>query len=163
MFDSLQSPKKTFQFLDFSRWVVRVAGPSRRKTPVVPERPKVPFQAEPEEGLPRPTPKNTSSQKRLFDPESGESDSDSTQSECGESQANGILSFGWHGLHSAAKARFQREVSAAGKHPKQKRHYNNASREARGAYVRKTDTFKKNGMSSTRITAVLCQDQCLCS
>ena len=126
-------------------------------------KPTVPFQAEPEEGLPPAKPQNpsNSSSKKLFDAESGESDSDSSE-DGGNTIDPGVLNFGWHSLHHAAKARFMRDTAAAGKPLQSKRPYNNSGRASRAEYARKGDTFKKNGKSSSRILSLFAQPRCLC-
>ena len=102
----------------------------------------------------------SSSSKQLFGPESGESDSSSTENEC--LRGPGAFNFGWHSLHQAAKAHFTRDVATCSKKDRATRPYDNSKREARAAYVRKGDQLKKNGQSSTRISKLLSADQCLC-
>lgn len=138
-------------------------GPSRKKNTTVVTRPTVPFQAEPEEGLPPARPKNasSSSSRKLFDAECEESDSDSSE-DGGNTIDPGVLNFGWHSLHHAAKARFMSDTAAAGKPTQSKRHYNNSGRASRAEYARKGDTFKKNGKSSSRIISLFAQSECLC-
>ena len=100
--------------------------------------------------------------KRLFEAESEESDSDSSEieGECNVQPA--VFNFGWHTLHTAAKAHFNRDVAQCAAKTIPKRPYDNSKREARAGFVRKGDMFKKNGLSSVRISNLLSQDQCLC-
>ena len=101
-----------------------------------------------------------SSSKRPFDAESEESDSDSSEEECNVQPS--VFNFGWHTLHIAAKAYFNRDVAGCAAKTKPKRPYDNSRREARAGFVRKGNMFKKNGISPVRISNLLSQDQCLC-
>ncbi|CAK9020912.1 unnamed protein product [Durusdinium trenchii] len=114
------------------------------------------FQAEPEEGLQVVKSKPSGSKKQLFDPESESSDGECSRDSDAleDTLSSAALNFGWHKLHEAAKARFAKEVSAAGKQEKPKRHYDNSKRAARAAYERTAGKFKENGLSSERITGV---------
>lgn len=108
--------------------------------------------------------KPSGSKKQLFDPESESSDGECSRDSDAleDTLSSAALNFGWHKLHEAAKARFAKEVSAAGKQEKPKRHYDNSKRAARAAYERTAGKFKENGLSSERITGVLAMDECLC-
>ena len=123
----------------------------------------MPFQAEPEEGLPIQA-ASSSSSKALFGPESEEAeDSPRTGASVRHTKRTGKFSFGWSKLHDASKARFNQQVAAIPKPPKNKRPYNNKSRAARAAFARKHGVLKQNGRSSQRISSVLALDECLCT
>ena len=75
--------------------------------------------------------KPSGSKKQLFDPESESSDGECSRDSDAleDTLSSAALNFGWHKLHEAAKARFAKEVSAAGKQEKPKRHYDNSKRD----------------------------------
>ena len=98
---------------------------------------------------------------KLFDPEPAESDAESFASSEGATEP-AVFNFGWHTMHSAARARFSREAASTGRPRKETRHYDMTRRAARAAYVRKEGEFKKNGMSSTRISQVFARATCSC-
>ena len=135
----------------------------RTMTSTIVHRPTVPFQAEPEEGLPIQA-ASSSSSKALFGPESEEAeDSPRTGASGRQTKRTGRFNFGWSKLHDATKARFNKQVAVIPKPPKKKRPYNNKSRAAKAAFARKYDVLKQNGRSSQRISSVLSLDECLCT
>lgn len=137
------------------------SGSRRAKSKAASSRAQFLFQAEPEEDVATRS-KTSSSSKRLFQAESGDSDSDESSQSDGVVQG-GVLNFGWHTLYQASKSQFTRDVAASGKPSKKKRAYDNTRREARAVYVRKDrGSYQKNGKSTERISNLLSSEVCLC-
>ena len=73
-----------------------------------------------------------------------------------------MFNLGWHELHIAAKAKLAGDAAGAGRAPRRKRPYDNRKRKELAVYKRKGDAFKNNGLSESRLIAILDQDACYC-
>ena len=118
------------------------------------------FQPEPEEDIP--VRSASSSSKKLFQAESGDSSTEDGSSCSQEETTPTTFNFGWQQMHKAALARFTEDVSKAGRPPAKKRHYNNENRKTMASYKRSGTKQRENGVSTSRISEVLSQDTCLC-
>ena len=128
------------------------------------DRPKLPFQDEPEE-LPSKskTTSKPSSSTTLFGPECEESETSESEDYGCQTKTAGMFTLGWEKFFEGSKARFNGKVSKVSKSIQKKRPYDNTQRAARAAYQRKGNIYKENGKNPQRISTVLATDECLCA